>query len=623
MDLLKLFKKNDKSDCLPSVFVIDEAHALLYEIRHAFDASKVKYVWNLRDIDVNNPKLKTPPQVKRAPYNIFRRVFRMYTNAWDQIILITISTSGQISVLLPELKDDPSRRAYTSDKFMDNFILIQTYSANSTIIRDINAGMFRDGKYGVKNWMEFLESKFRKIEYFKFGRPLTYGYFQKSEENNVNEGTYDLEAKFKDCKEFWFMASKLFGGSEYRLTTNLSILYCMFNFAFGVNFLPPYLNREDLVEKYMMTLVEYTDENGQEPSHISGGFLPEGILNFISAKYFAQHHDSLSTILYSSIKYGFCDIGHFGEFLAQFFLLLAIFLCIDEKFDKVRKLAFQPVFLKEFLSILSGDKVSVDGFFRCNPSLEGSKISFGYFEHFPDDIINKPFDLMARCLFRGSAVTLNKRFPGIDLMIPLVLKKGDISFIGIQVKYVKERYAARNVRNALGKMKFSNIFEGHEGGSDRPFALVILALGKYKESKAYFTESSEGRSPQSFNEPAAFVIEGIPGIAKRVTGLTHLFDIAPIDHFYRGIDPKYLKRCDYTYDLLHETPQIESEDLEEQINEPQSDSTSQLINSEMQVDEPQENPTTQLTNELQEIPATRPLDDTLEINVRRSKRTRR
>jgi hypothetical protein len=73
----------------------------------------------------------------------------------------------------------------------------------------------------------------------------------------------------------------------------------------------------------------------------------------------------------------------------------------------------------------------------------------------------------------------------------------------------------------------------------------------------------------------------------------------------------------------HETPQIESDDLKEQINEPQSDSTTQLINSEMQVDEPQEDPTTQLTNELQKIPATRPLDDTLEINVRRSKRTRR
>ena len=204
--------------------------------------------------------------------------------------------------------------------------------------------------------------------------------------------------------------------------------------------------------------------------------------------------------------------------------------------------------------------------------LDDSLVSFGYFEYFSGRPISGPFDLMARCLFRGSAVALNSLYPGIDLMIPLVLKDGRISFLGVQVKFVKEDNVKRTVKDALEKMNFSYIFEGLQ--SDRPFALIILALGKYEKHKVYISNGrvsphSENRAsidsgsevsqhPEkqaSIDKPAVLVFEGV----RESGNVERLFDIAPTDVSYRGINPEYLEQCDYMQDLIRETPLLQEE----------------------------------------------------------------
>ena len=130
---------------------------------------------------------------------------------------------------LPELEEDPSKLPFTSHILLENFVLAHTYSANSLVAREISAGMFRNGTYGIKDWKEFLESNFRKIEYFKFGRPLTYGFFKVFCENCLNEGRYSLEEDFKSCLEFSYVSSKLFVGddsqkSSYSLCFHINIL---------------------------------------------------------------------------------------------------------------------------------------------------------------------------------------------------------------------------------------------------------------------------------------------------------------------------------------------------------------------------------------------------------------
>ena len=552
-EVMKMLKRIEiKGINLPSIFVIDEAHGL----RHKKDDGN--YKWKLRDFNLAKGEPFTA--LNRSPYNVFRRTFRIFTNTWERLMLIVISTSGQISILLPELKMDPSRRPETSNKFIENFSLVQTYNANSKIVRDINANMFPNEE-GIKDWKEFLKSDFRKKEYFKFGRPLTYGIFL--EKVGELKG-YKLKEKFDDCEEFSFMASKLFGGKKYDKTNKIGLLYGMFNFAFGTNFLPSYVSKEDLIENHLMTLVEYLDvecldEHEQETNYIIGGFLPEGVINFLSARYFVKYPESLSTIFSSSIKYGLCDIGNFGELLAQYILLKNIFICNDPDFEMVRKMAFKPVSLEIFLRVLAEKNDSaVDEFFEFNPLLRGSLVSFGYFEHFPKSPpIKQPFDLMARCLFRGSATTLNNLYPGIDLMIPLVLKDRRISFLGVQVKFVrKKRYVNGVVSKALKQMSFSKMFS--ESKYDRPFGSIILVIGDY-DLGVYITKNNVKKilTPDDFSPsvtPVSLVIQGLKVLIK----------VAPTDHSYRGINHEFLKKCDYMHDLIDEiSPRVVSKHVHE------------------------------------------------------------
>ena len=325
----------------------------------------------------------------------------------------------------------------------------------------------------------------------------------------------------------------------------------MFNFAFGTNFLPSYVSKEDLVENHLMTLVEYLDEDKQGTSnYIVGGFLPEGVINLLSARYFIWQKDSLKSIFSSSVKYGLCDIGNFGELFAQFILLHTIFFSIDKSFQRIRKLAFKPVLLKEFLLNLAGaeNKNVINDFFGINELLKGSKISFGYFEHFPKYPINDPFDLMAKCIFRGSATTLNSLYPGIDLMIPLVLNDGKISFIAIQVKFVrKEEYVNQVLQKALKKMNFTKMFpEYHQ--DNRPFGLIVLIFGEYS-FKVFTPKGKEAKNHNPLLNPLPLIFKGIP---THLTGVEELFKIAPTDLSYRGIGPEYLSKCDRLRNLIRE-----------------------------------------------------------------------
>ena len=255
-DVMDMLKKLEVEGGLPSIFVIDEAHGLRY--KGLSNDEKEKYDWKFMDFNMNANKYVKVDE--RAPYNVFRRAFRIFTNTWDYIMLIVISTSGQISVLVPDWKLDPSLRQQTSGRFIENFALVQTYSVHSETVQTITAKTCTD-------WEKFLKSRDRIIEYFKLGRPLIYGVFLenvvKNRENfeiDLTKFEYDLEAKFADCGEFKFMAAKLFGGEKYGLTDKIGLLYGMFNFAFGTDFLPSYVNKEDLIENHLMTLVEFLDE---------------------------------------------------------------------------------------------------------------------------------------------------------------------------------------------------------------------------------------------------------------------------------------------------------------------------------------------------------------------------
>jgi hypothetical protein len=293
-DVINLLSEFKTDQSLPSIFIIDEAQRLLYK---SLKAPKVPYRWSLRDISFERHRPSgSIISIVGAPLNIFRRIYRMFTNNWDQMMLITVSKYVEISVQLPELIGDPSRRPNLSKSAMENFSLIQTFNVNSDLFQDVKASMFDSdnekkyhskGEAPIKDWNEFLVSQFRKIEYFKLGRPLTYAIFKYFEEKSVIENKYDLNERFYGAKEFNFMATKLFAGTDALTfkTDDLQCLFSLFNFAFGTNHLPYYIRKEDLVEKYMMTLLKYEPyivnqkldeelEVEEKESLIIGGFMP-------------------------------------------------------------------------------------------------------------------------------------------------------------------------------------------------------------------------------------------------------------------------------------------------------------------------------------------------------------
>ena len=197
MALLESLKM--KGTDLPSILVIDGYHGLWCE---ETKRGKKNYSWHLRDTDVN---AKTSRKVhERSPFNIFRRVFRMFSNTWERLMLIVTGTRGQAGMLQPKYELDVL--PMTSHRIIENFSLLQTYNANSDI--SINADMFPN-EQGICNWMDFLKSDFRKVEYFKFGRPLNYAAFRELAHR------CDLKKEFNDCEEFKFIASRLFGDKEY------------------------------------------------------------------------------------------------------------------------------------------------------------------------------------------------------------------------------------------------------------------------------------------------------------------------------------------------------------------------------------------------------------------------
>jgi hypothetical protein len=533
--VMKKLEEISKYSYLPSIFVIDEAIGLCYK------KSGKRYSWNFYDWDLDKGKRVRVHNF--APYNVFRRIFRMFDCTWERLMLIIISINRKVNFKLSDLKLDPSRRKEAHNTFIENFVLANTYNVNSELALAIKAD-------NIPNWNIFLESDERMEEFFKHGRPLIYSTFKRHIRLFPN---YSLEAGFEECYEFTILGKKLFEGDEYNQTLDVARLYSMLNFAFGTNFFPSHLRVDDMIENNLMTLIGYLNQNNGV-KYIIASFLPEGAFNFLSAKYFVDYPGSLSQILQLSVRYGLCNVGHFGELLAQYALLRTAFYCIDPSIKKVRKLVFESIDLKEFLFALAGyNETMIEGFFELNPELEDSRISFSYFEHFPINPINNPYDLMARCLIKGSAVTLNGLYAGIDLMIPLILEDGRLSFLGIQVKFVKQDGVTTAITKAIEKMTFTNIFEG--GTEIRPFALIILALGDYnfEGEKKLKVSLKHGEAENSLNAPTVLVFEGTPKLLLDPT-FTIMFNLAPKYFSYRGVCSDHMMACDHLFALINELP---------------------------------------------------------------------
>jgi hypothetical protein len=105
------------------------------------------------------------------------------------------------------------------------------------------------------------------------------------------------------------------------------------------------------------------------------------------------------------------------------------------------------------------DKDIVQEYFDLNPQLEGSLLNFSYFQPLISSGSIEPYEVMMQCFINGSAAFMKYNLPGIDLLIPLILTDGRMSFLGVQVKLNRSNGCAKSCFVPIyERMKFSRMF---------------------------------------------------------------------------------------------------------------------------------------------------------------------
>ena len=87
-------------------------------------------------------------------------------------------------------------------------------------------------------------------------------------------------------------------------------------------------------------------------------------------------------------------------------------------------------------------------------------------------------------------------------MIPLVLRDGRISFVGIKIIFSSnEKLVDEEVNVAAEQMRFPKMFSGLQ--SDRPFGLIILVICEFTFKVSIIPKRNE-------EDPIILVFKGIP-----------------------------------------------------------------------------------------------------------------
>lgn len=472
-DLIKKvneLKKKFKSQNCPLIFVVDEAQALLYD----YSKGNAINIWNFRNKSI------------RA-FNVFLRVFRHFLLFWDDIWPLFLSTNGKISNFLAKIAIDDSRRPAQSSAIIPPIELVQPFGVHLGNI---------DEKV-VDNWHDYLMNSNRIMDLFKCGRPLIYSaILSLYEETGFNDE--ELAKPYRDCPEVDFLRGKIFSYfsnseaiTEYKEVDSVT-KFTILGLSVAFDAFPRNVNLDEMVASHMMTLIRYDNEE-EKPFAV---FPPEGVLNGIASWYLVYQTDEYLTPLGYMVHNSQLNVGFLGGTLAKINLVHASISAnarnTNDPFEEpIRKQISSPVDLKVYLKFLTGSDVVVNDYMEANPDLKGSLLGFSYFQKWEDDI-SKPQEVLRNALIRGCALDLNKHYQGIDLLLPLVLSDGRLSFVAVQVKLWRgNKLSTANIARieALHKAcAYSNIFpKAPILSNPPPYAILLINLfNKNGEDKSEF-----------------------------------------------------------------------------------------------------------------------------------------
>ena len=448
---------------LPMIFVIDEADGLLYS------KEKAPLSWQFLDETV-------------VAFNVYRRMFRNFSFFWKYLWPVFISSNGKINNLHPEIYKDLSRKpgkpAQVS-KVVPPFELVETFGIH----------LDRNEAFSRTNWIDYLKSSQRCLDMYKCGRPLIYDTFMIY--CKADADTF-LDMKYSNCEEIIFFSAKIFGTSNLQnagIIRDLDIhqKFAILGLSVAFDDFPRDVDRDVLISSHMMTMLNYNSIS----ETLNGIYPPEGILNAVASWHLCVNLDLYLKVILA--ENSLVDSGTLGELICKISLLHAR-ICLPSLVENtpneattddenaypeltfpVRRQLMGYVKIEEYLTSLTGDSDLTEKYLRANEKLRGSCLSFSYFHSWQDEILDLD-GLLGECIVRGCAIQLKTNHRAIDLMIPLVLANGSLSFIAIQVKLWTDRLhpgTPAKIKQLHREMSFANIFANVPLPKARPYACIL------------------------------------------------------------------------------------------------------------------------------------------------------
>lgn len=431
---------------LPWLLVIlDEAHVLMeeYNANSAFTVSN-----STTKVDI---------------YRLIRGCLRLFEFYWRNSLTITISTVAKLESFSPP-ENDPSFRKTNVSAILEHIILEHTFDSFRTV--DFN-------EKTVQNWNDFLFSVERLYHISYCGRPL-WGAHHGAALNSFfkgrliagsirlnavicRDGSYEPFCTFGESTflEMWMKISSLvvknvthsqtLGLLHETVDVDDLFAYASLALSAALHKFPRDIDFSELVRTGPMALVKVD----QKSRRIEAAACSEGNFNGASTILIMLNFEKVGRWLLSWIartEKCLLSTGEIGELLDRIAILRAMYISGRQPtFERLElpftrplrtysEFLFEPVGLEAFLEAYAG-KEAAEEYLAVHKELVGSFLAFTHFITFSDGrFADAPFDIVADALSRGAAVVPPRGTPGVDTILPLVLRDGRMSFVYIQVK---------------------------------------------------------------------------------------------------------------------------------------------------------------------------------------------
>lgn len=242
----------------PLIFVLDEAHALLYK----------KINGDSRDYE---DRLWFFEKGSMRVFNVFRRAFRAFDSIWEQMWPMLISTNGKITNFLKRPGNDDSLKPFTTIKFVPHFKFKNSFG--------VSLGSITKKQKEITDWKEYINSKNRYEDLFKCGRPVIYETLCSYILNGQIED-HHLNTPFIKCEEVVHLVQKILceGSNPPWGPFNEYQIYALLSLSTSLDAYPKEISKENLIKSHLMTLLHY-DTYDEEAIAL---YPPEGALNTVA-----------------------------------------------------------------------------------------------------------------------------------------------------------------------------------------------------------------------------------------------------------------------------------------------------------------------------------------------------